>query len=383
MRSKNKREFLDYYEKYKIIPVLNIDDLSLKNIFELRKMFYYKLGINPDFFKNKDIIEFGPGNGVNAYYLLKKIKIKKITLVDNNPSSLINLKKNLKDFRNINIKNIDITKIKILKKYDVVICENTVPGLKDPKKFFLKLLKFCKPGGVIITTLTDDIGIFFEKIRFLMAKKVLSLHHEPTFQKSVSILSKFFKSHLGTLGKNIRKIDKWVVDNIMHEDWITKKKYFNLNDINSVLIKTGGGLISGMSPRLGNDFQWYKNSNIQSHNQNLVENYNKNRINLLHYSEKFNLENIQTNKDIILSIIKIIKIINKFKLIKKKDDKNNYALIKKMIKKLNTKIYKINTKSKIYNALNEFINFNYKNNKLKYFKSSWGHATNQIVIFKF
>ena len=72
------REFLDYYYKYKIIPVVNINDFSLKEIYNQRDFFYYKLGINPHAFENKKVIEFCPGNGVNAHYLINKVKVKKI-----------------------------------------------------------------------------------------------------------------------------------------------------------------------------------------------------------------------------------------------------------------------------------------------------------------
>jgi ubiquinone/menaquinone biosynthesis C-methylase UbiE len=382
MSLKKKRQYLDFYEKYKIIPVLNFNDLNKKEIFKQRSFFYYKLGINPAFLKNKEVIEFGPGNGINAYYLIKKVKIKKITLVDNNPSSIINLKKNLKNFKNVDIKNIDLEKIKLKKKYDLVILENILPGLQNPKKVLTKFLKLCKPGGVLIFTLTDNVGIFFEKLRFVMSKKILDNFVEPNFHKRVNILSEFFKSHLNTLGTNIRPVDKWIMDNMLNIDWITKKKYFNLTDLYSIIKKTNNYLISGMSPRLGNDFQWYKSSNVNIHNKNIAENYKQNKINLLNINDKFDIKNLQANNNIVNYISSIIKIINKLRFNEKKNDNKNYATINMIINKLFTLIRKVKINSKTCNALREFNDFKSTKSKLKYFKSSWGQCTNQVAVFK-
>lgn len=62
-----------------------------------------------------------------------------------------------------------------------------------------------------------------------------------------------------------------------------------------------------------------------------------------------------------------------------KPKKNSYKLINKKILNI---MSQLNKKNKVYKSLNEFINFNPKYNNLKYFKSFWGHCTNQVVIFK-
>ena len=59
----------------------------------------------PNNFTNKEVLELCPGTGVNSLYLLKFTKIKHITLVDNNPSSIKELTKNLKNFNNKTILN--------------------------------------------------------------------------------------------------------------------------------------------------------------------------------------------------------------------------------------------------------------------------------------
>ena len=153
------REFLDYYDQHKIIPVVNFNDFSLKEIYNQRDFFYYKLGINPYEFENKKVIEFCPGNGINAHYLINKIKVKRITLVDNNPSSILNLKKNLSKYNNVSVQNIDLKKFHTNEKFDIVILENALPGFKNPKKILIKLLNICNPGGFLKTQIQMKINL--------------------------------------------------------------------------------------------------------------------------------------------------------------------------------------------------------------------------------
>ena len=86
------KNYLDYYKKFNIIPVVNTGDLDEKTLFQQRFNFYFKIGITPIELKNKSVLELCAGTGYNAYYLLKHCKIKDITLVDNNPKSLQFLK---------------------------------------------------------------------------------------------------------------------------------------------------------------------------------------------------------------------------------------------------------------------------------------------------
>jgi ubiquinone/menaquinone biosynthesis C-methylase UbiE len=374
------REFLDYYYKYKIIPVVNINDFSLKEIYNQRDFFYYKLGINPHEFENKKVIEFCPGNGVNAHYLINKVKVKRITLVDKNPSSILNLKKNLSKFNNVSIKNIDLKKFYTNEKFDIVILENALPCFKNPKKILIKLLNICSPGGVIITTLTDEVGIFSEKLRFVLAKKILKNTNDDQFKKNLKILSSFFKSHLASLNTKTRRVDKWVLDNILHEDWIKKNKYFNLIDLYSVLKKSNSYLISSMSPKLGPDYEWYKKSTIKKHNYNFIKSYQENQINLLNFSEEFSFKDPSICKSIIKEIRKVSKVINKLNFSKKLSDKKNYIKINNILRTIIPKLNKIKKESDTSKAIKEFINFRYL--KMKYFKIFWGRCTNSVAIFK-
>ena len=166
------REYLDYYKKNKIIPAVSLNEIKQNILKQQRFSFFFKVGIAPDNFTNKEVLELCPGTGVNSFYLLKFTKIKHITLVDNNPSSIKELTKNLKNFNNKTILNEDIKKIRLKKKYDYVIIENALLGFDNPSKIFNKIYNFLKPGGCLVFTVSDEVGLFSEKMRFLYLNQI-------------------------------------------------------------------------------------------------------------------------------------------------------------------------------------------------------------------
>jgi len=62
--------FIDFYEKNKIIPVVDNDDIKKKIYNNQRRSFYYSIKINLSNFKGKNVLELCPGTGTNAKFLL-------------------------------------------------------------------------------------------------------------------------------------------------------------------------------------------------------------------------------------------------------------------------------------------------------------------------
>lgn len=141
------KDHLQYYKSLKQEVTLDLKDLNLKEIYNQRFNFYFLMGLTPSDFNNKSILELGSGTGYNTYYLIKKCNVKKITCVEKNYNSLKKLKKNLANFKNVKIKNQNINSYKDKKKYDFVICENTIDNFLNPSVLLKKMMKWCKAGG--------------------------------------------------------------------------------------------------------------------------------------------------------------------------------------------------------------------------------------------
>src|SRR5436190_583873 len=78
--------YLDFYKKHNIAPVAQ-DISDLQKHFARREALYRSLGLLPGYFKDKVLLEFGPGRGHNALYT-KSLAPQKYVLVDANPVGL-------------------------------------------------------------------------------------------------------------------------------------------------------------------------------------------------------------------------------------------------------------------------------------------------------
>ena len=377
------KDHLSYYHKINQVPTIDISD-NKNLLLKQRFAFYFTLKILESDFNNKTVLELCPGSGYNSYYLLEKCKIKSIELVDYSDDSIKKLNKNLSKFENATIKREKIQSYDTKKVYDFVIMENALDGFKSDEIIFKKLCKFTKKGGSIIFNFGDIFGIFSTKIRFLYSKLILDQRNISDFNDKLKFLSSLFSSHILYLSKNSRSTEKWVLDNILNEEWIKRENYFDYDKLKK-LIKSNF-LIKSTSPTFEKKFTWYKNKNLDTHNLEIFEEYNKQKINLLDFETKFKKE--FNTKKLEQHITKLYKLISKIEL----EDKIKVGILHKIQKEIEM-IAKILDKNKFNNkvslALNEITNviINYKKNikievNTKYLNRLWGIYTQNCCIVK-
>ena len=190
------REYLDYYKKNKIIPAVSLNEIKPNTLKEQRFSFFFKIGVVADNFTNKEVLELCPGTGVNSLYLLKFTKIKHITLVDNNPSSIKELRRNLKNFDNNHISFIlNESNNNVFYNYFYIYKKE-----KDIKKFQNKYKYLEKYNRIIVnfikydSKVTNNIKLFsahyrFEAVKTLVDKKyytkILYLDIDSLINKSI------------------------------------------------------------------------------------------------------------------------------------------------------------------------------------------------------
>ena len=64
-----KNNFYNFYDDHNVAPV-RIDKNKIKNHYLARKNLYRELCLFDELIRDKEIIEFGPGTGENAFYNL-------------------------------------------------------------------------------------------------------------------------------------------------------------------------------------------------------------------------------------------------------------------------------------------------------------------------
>lgn len=374
---------LDFYKKINSIPTVNLNDLKKKILFSQRDNFYFNIGLTKENFLGKKILEFCPGTGYNAYYLIKKFKIKKIKLVDNNIASIKFLKENLSKLKNVNITMKDLNKFKSNEKYDFVIMENAIDNFSNEKRVLKKVTTFAKKDGFIILTIGDKYGILSMKLRFIFSLILLEQKKIKDFNKKISFLTSVFNSHLKYLSKNTRKTKKWVLDNIINADFIRKKNYLDYPNLINMLKKNI--LIQNTSPQFNKNFIWYKNFKMDKNNLSYLKNYFSERKNFLDFETSFEHDfNIEQNLN---SLYNYIYRLNPEKKLDIKVLRKIKSEVVNIIKKLKFKSKK--HQNKVILALEEFNkileNFNKKKiikKNTRYFKKFWGIYNQNILLYK-
>ena len=379
------KPYLSYYTKYNIIPVIKLNNQNLKKLSFQRDNLYNVLKLDKKLLLNSSVLEIGPGTGYNAFYLINN-KIKSIDLVEGNTPSINYIKNTLTkiDKKKYKIFNCDFNNFKSNKKYDLVICENVLSGLNNPKDFLKKMSTYVKKDGYLIINCSDTVSLLSEKIRGLISKLILESNlnfKNASFEDKTKTLSKIFITHMSSLKSFTRLIDDWVQDVLLYEFWWKKKKYFSILESIKVVEKKFNFYSS--SPSFFEDYTWYKKIKNDHFNNLAKKEFFLNQHNFLD-NRTFNFKisikaNIKLNK-IVDSISNDILTIEPKKVI------NLIKNLNKLEKFYETLGYesKLTCKSirNVSDILTEYEGSKKINiKKLNSIKKWWGFGT-QYVVFK-
>ncbi len=289
-------DYIEHYKKNGISPVRqNIDDIE-KHFF-IRHKLYESLGIPSNYFKDKSVIEVGPGGGYNTIFTAS-LEPKLYQLVEANKVGVKEIEELLKSHdlykNNIGISNCFIEEFKSNTKFDIAICEGMLPCVSNNYEILEKLNQLLCKKGILIITCSDEISIFFDMARRLLANILLKREKVNTFDDQIEILVKAFSSHLDTLKGFGRLKEDWCADNLMGNALYNTS--LSVSDVIEFFNKEYS--FYKMSPEIISDPTWFKEvpNNIKDFNQNKINNFEKTWHNLLHY--KIFDNNIWNNHDI-------------------------------------------------------------------------------------
>jgi 2-polyprenyl-3-methyl-5-hydroxy-6-metoxy-1,4-benzoquinol methylase len=278
---KYTNDFLEHYTKNKISPVRqNIS--SLEKHFEIRKSLYRTLGILPDTFKGKRIVEIGPGSGYNSLYIASQ-EPKELVLVEPNPTGVLHIENLFIEYKmdspNISIKNLVLEEYNSSNLFDIVICEGLLPGIRDKKEFLLKLSSLLKPEGVLVITTADEISMFYETIRYFLAQKLTA--EISIFEDKIKLLVEAFGSHLDSLKGFGRLKEDWCADSLLGNAIYN----YDISIKDSIDILSDNHYFYGSSPSVLVDYTWFKEQDLnpKDFNRKYSEQFVKIHHNFFHY----------------------------------------------------------------------------------------------------
>lgn len=260
--------YVDYYKKHNVCPVFNIIDPSY---LKKRAALYYQMGIVPALLKDKTVLEFGPGNGINSIYT-QSLEPKEYVLVDANPKSLENCEKNFKEAfpESTNYRFVEslIDDFQSDQKFDVVICEGLIPHQHNPSACARKAASFTRDGGLFIHTCHDFISFLSERLRSFIA--YIQSDSTLPFNERVSDIALFLKDHFTVLKAMSRTHEDWVIDSTMQTEHWHKTPLFSIRD--SIDTFKDEFVVFGTSPSFISDLRWYKNL-TDDHDHFLINDY--------------------------------------------------------------------------------------------------------------
>ena len=276
---KKRRPYLDYYKKYNISPVLSKVDLKLHS--NQRTFLYTKLGLAPSSIQNKNILEFGPGNGLNAI-ITNSFNPKKYFLVDANPAGIKNCKKNFSKYsktKNWKVINSNIYDFSIKKKFDLVICECLLPQQINPKKMANHCAKYTSKGGIFVLTCHDYVSTLSETLKCLPAWMLANKMSD--FKKQTIFITKIFKKQLSFLKGMTRTPEDWVRDNVINTEFWQDAPLFSIDEAIDSL--KNNFYVYKTFPNFVGDWRWYKITKDfkKTENQSIKEKYIKNLHNII------------------------------------------------------------------------------------------------------
>jgi hypothetical protein len=250
--------FIDYYDSHGVVPVSQ--DISDFEQFLFRRNYLYTtLGFPLARLKNLNIVEIGPGTGHNAI-ATSFFSPTSYTFIDGSIVSIRELEDRCKT-KKFNAKNIEILYKNFLeyepsRKYDLVICEGTLPGQDKPTQFLKKLSSCVDTGGGLIVTTTSSPSILSEVCRRVLRPFILASCKD--FEESIRLTSEVFDSHLNSLGVSRRSTKDWVVDVIL-QDFYANRYILSILDVVEIISDEFDFYNS--SPSFLIDDRWYKKVN--------------------------------------------------------------------------------------------------------------------------
>lgn len=248
-------DFIEYYGKHQISPVSqDITDMTVH--YRRREKLYRQLGLPVCAFKEKKMLEVGPGSGYNTLAFFEW-GIKDIDLVEPNKTGIDEMELLFNQFSiNSNayrIFNQTIEDFYIDSKYNIIIAESFLQYIKNQEEVINILKGSIEEGGVIVITCADDMSFFIEQIKRVIAHMLVK--DVKSYEEKVIILSEIFEPQLNKLRGVSRKPEDWVRDQLLNPVAVNGT---SLSIIDAIHYFGDEFEVLGGSPRIFTDYSWYK-----------------------------------------------------------------------------------------------------------------------------
>jgi len=320
------KDHLAFYMENNISPVRqNIDDIQ-KHL-ERRSSLYQKIGAPSILFRDKNILEVGPGSGHNSLYIAS-CKPARYDLLEPNKTAQ-------REIRGLySTINLDLTKPNLIEQkledfsseieYDVVICEAWLGVSPHEREMMKKLGKLVSQGGILITTIASPLGSVSNGIRRVLSWSMTK--NIDNIDKKTKILLDAYSTHLNTINDMSRVYEDWAQDTLINPGFLTMcpQPDMFIEDVGNRFE------IYESFPKFNNDWRWYKSlyGANKKYNEKFLSSYHENIHNFFDYRNYHTKISKKLGSEIEAESFNFIS------QIARKEDSNNVVIDNKIIESI-------------------------------------------------
>ena len=257
---------LDFYEEHKMAPeVQENEEIYCRK----REKLFRQLGIPLISFRNADVVEFGPNRGNNALTLLtgfngKISGIDHIDLVEPNPygrEGMLGLfQKHKIDENKYTIYTEMLEDFQKKREYDFIIAEEFIHYMPNWKQLIECIKGIASANTIIIVTCTNEIGIYVERMKRLIARYLIRGIENQDSQ--ILEIERIFTPQLTALKGMSRGIRSYILD-MFFDDVFLCQNTMSITDAIDAFGKEYD--ILGCSQNVFIDHSWFKDLSYDYH----------------------------------------------------------------------------------------------------------------------
>lgn len=290
-----KNNFLKYYGEKNISPVKqDISDFQLHC--RRREKLYRQLGLPFCLFKDKNILEIGPGSGYNTLVLLQGGGVKKIDLVEPNQKGISDMQSLFYQYKIdkgvYEIFPIQIEEFQPESQYEIILAEGFLHSIDNAPEIIDQLFHMLSDGGVLVITCMDELSVFVEQIKRLVAH--IYIENVQSYEEQVDKLTSFFTEQMSNLKGMSRSVEDWVRDDILNPAFQGKK----LLSIGKVIELLPDYInVLGTSQKMFTDYSWYKDIQYDV-KEDYLNQFKQKQHNLMLTGERETIISIEMNSKV-------------------------------------------------------------------------------------
>lgn len=176
--------------------------------------------------------------------------------------------------------------------YEIILAEGFLHSIDNAQEIIGQLLHMLSDGGVLVITCMDELSVFVEQIKRLVAH--IYIEDVQSYEEQVDKLTLFFTAQMSSLKGMSRSVEDWVRDDILNPAFQNS----NLLSIGKVIELLPNNIdVLGTSQNMFTDYSWYKDVQFDVKGDYLYQ-FKQKQHNLMLIGERETTIPMETNERI-------------------------------------------------------------------------------------